>query len=149
MASAGSVWAGSGWTWPAVLMGAASSAYVVLLLAEEGFSTPWSEDAARMHHAASLLSTIMLMAAWMFVNWCAYATYTCVARLCARLVQNVFWVEEGECVMQGGCVCCSAVLHASDRMAKGRQGQAVHLDRSRLSGMVTDQSVVINGDRRR
>lgn len=62
-------------SWPVVLMGAAASAYVVSLLVAEGLSRPWSEDAARLYHAVSLLSTTVLMAAWMFVNWCDCNTF--------------------------------------------------------------------------
>ena len=68
---AGTAWLKQELSWSTMSMGAAFLACVAALVGEQAVQTrPWSRDIAQMNHAVSLLSTIVLMAAWMFVNWC-------------------------------------------------------------------------------
>lgn len=108
-AVAGTVWGDISTPWPAVLLGAASSAFVVSVLAVEGFRRPWSEDAAQMYYAVSLLSTLVLMAAWMFVNWCGCNTFVRSPDMCALCRIHSYIVITGLCnAGQMSTVPCSA-----------------------------------------
>eukprot|EP00892_Ulva_mutabilis_P006819 jgi/Ulvmu1/4509/UM002_0235.1 len=83
-AAGGTAISGSQLSWPLLLMGAASGACMMVLLVEQGFKQPWSSDGAQMDHAVSLLSTVAIMAGWMFVNWAdVYVALLCCTPLLA------------------------------------------------------------------